>query len=207
MKSSLLLLTLISTTFLFGQLPQSLDEVATFSEGLAAVRKGDQWGFIDKSGNIVIDFRNDIYWNENANTTKDGIHSIKYPYFSNGLCMVKKEFNGIELFGFIDTNGELVINKEFLNVRPFEKGYTTGVLFERLFRGQNEFKLNVYEYKFLEVVMDTQGNIVHFLNRRNNIQMKKIRYKLPDIRSKILNDSLVAVKVDENWELRKLNLK
>ena len=38
----------------------NLDEVAPFSEGLAAVRKGDQWGFIDKEGGMVIDFRNDV---------------------------------------------------------------------------------------------------------------------------------------------------
>ena len=35
------------------------DEAAAFSEGLAAVERGDSWGYIDKSGRLVIPFRFD----------------------------------------------------------------------------------------------------------------------------------------------------
>lgn len=30
------------------------DEIDTFSEGLAAVKKDDKWGFIDKTGRVVV---------------------------------------------------------------------------------------------------------------------------------------------------------
>lgn len=32
----------------------SYDEIQSFSEGLAAVRQGTKWGFIDKTGNFAI---------------------------------------------------------------------------------------------------------------------------------------------------------
>ncbi len=32
-------------------------EVRDFSEGLAAVRKSDKWGYIDKTGKTIIDFK------------------------------------------------------------------------------------------------------------------------------------------------------
>lgn len=35
----------------------TFDDVKPYSENLAAVRMGDNWGFIDKSGQLVIDFR------------------------------------------------------------------------------------------------------------------------------------------------------
>jgi len=120
--------------------------------------------------------------------------------------MVKKEVDDIPVFGFINTKGELVIQHEFLNVRPFKDGYTTGVIFEKIPRGQNEFKLNIYEYRFHEVLMDTNGNIITFLNRRYNIQMNKSRYKLPKIHSKLMGPKLIAVKKEGNWELQRLQL-
>ena len=73
-------------------------------------------------------------------------------------------------------------------------------------RGQNEFKLNIYEYKFHEVLMDTSGNIVKFLGRRYNIQMRKDRYKMPMIHAKLLNDQLIAVKTENEWEIQKIDL-
>ena len=33
------------------------DEAKSFSNGLAAVRKGDQWGFINKENKLVIDYQ------------------------------------------------------------------------------------------------------------------------------------------------------
>ena len=119
--------------------------------------------------------------------------------------MVKKEVDGIPYYGFINTKGELVIKHEFLNVRPFEDGYTTGILVDKVFRGQNEFKLNIYEHKFHEVLMDTEGNALEFLNRRYNIQLKTTRYQLPKIESKMLNSNLITYKKDGAWELKKLN--
>jgi hypothetical protein len=205
MKTLATILVFFLVTNLTAQLPKTLDEVAPFSEGLAGIRKGKQWAFIDDLGNIIIDFREDVYWNPNANDSSEGVKAVKYPQFSNGRCIVRTYVDEIPVYGFIDTKGKLVIEYQFLNVNPFNDGVTNGIIHEKIFRGQNEFKLNIYEDKFHEVIMDTSGEIIEFLGRRYNIQLKKSRYKLPRINTKILNDKLVAVKVENNWEIRKLN--
>ncbi|MGI9552355.1 MAG: WG repeat-containing protein, partial [Aurantibacter sp.] len=64
-----------------------LDEVAPFNEGLAAVRKGNEWGFINKEGILVIDFRGDLHWDKGADTSKSDITGIRYPVFKEGRCM------------------------------------------------------------------------------------------------------------------------
>lgn len=206
MKTLVTVLVFFLTTTLTAQLPKALDEVAPFSEGLAGIRKGNQWAFIDDLGTIVIDFRADIYWNPSANDSSEGVKAVRYPKFSDNRCIVRKYVDEIPVYGFIDTKGKLVIEHQFLNVNPFKNGVTTGIIHEKIFRGQNEFKLNIYEDKFHEVLMDTSGEVLEFFGRRYNIQLRKSRYKLPRIGSRILNDKLVAVRVENNWEIRKLNL-
>nr|WP_299214269.1 WG repeat-containing protein [uncultured Allomuricauda sp.] len=205
MKTIITILAIFLSATLTAQLPKALDEVAPFSEGLAGIRMGNQWAFIDDLGNIIIDFRGDVYWNSNANDSSEGVKAIRYPKFTNGRCIVRKYVDEIPIYGFIDTKGELVIEYQFLNVNLFKDGVTTGIIHEKIFRGRNEFKLNIYEDKFHEVLMDTSGEIIEFLGRRYNIQLKKSRYELPRITSKILNDKLVAIRVEDNWEIRKLN--
>lgn len=206
-KYILAIITILISTVVLAQLPENLDEVTPFNEGLAAVRQGNEWAFIDEDGTVVIDFRNDIYWNKEATSADEGVTAVRHPHFSDGLCMVVKYVDEIPVYGFIDTKGDLVIEHQFLNVRPFKDGFTTGILYETVFRGQNEFKLNIYEYKFHEVLMRSDGEIVDFMNRRYNIQMKKPRYTMPNIESMMLNEQLVAYKKEGNWELKRLNLR
>ena len=47
-------------------LMEGLDEVTPYHDGLAAVRQGAHWGFIDMDGNLLIDFRGDLVLIENA---------------------------------------------------------------------------------------------------------------------------------------------
>lgn len=184
-----------------------LDEIAPFSEGLAAVRKGDQWGFIDKEGKLVIDFRNDLVWNATADTSDYGIKGVRLPSFKDGRCLVKKIIEEIPVYGFIDTTGKLVIEHQFLNISPFSDGYTTGIMYEKVFQGKNEIKLDVYKYKFHEVVMDTSGKIHEYLVQPENIQMRKSRYELPWLRTKLLSKNLIAIRGNDNrLEIRKLDL-
>ncbi|MBO0323703.1 WG repeat-containing protein [Muricauda sp. CAU 1633] len=206
MKIVLSIFTVLFCIGINAQLPKDLDFVAPFHEGLAPVQKGNEWAFIDDVGHIVINFRDDLYWNKDTEETYDDVRSVHYPKFSNGRCIVQKMVDEIPVFGFIDTEGNLVIEHQFLNVRPFENGMTTGIIFEKVHRGKNEFNLDIYEYKFHEILMDVDGNILEFLNRRYNIQMTKKRYKIPPIWSKMLNNKLIAVKKDKNWEIKKLDL-
>ncbi len=193
---------------MYSQSVKNIDEIAPFSEGLAAVRQGDQWGFINEEGTMVINFRNDIYWNKDADTSKDDISGVRWPMFKEGRCLITKNVEeDVPVFGFIDTKGNVVIEPELLNVYPFKDGYTTAVLFEKAMKGKNEFNLNIYEFKFHDVMLDTSGEIIEFFNRRYNIQMTKKRYQRPTIGVKRLSDGLVAVHTqDQGWEIRNITL-
>lgn len=121
---------------------------------------------------------------------------------------MKKEIEEIPVYGFIDTNGELVVPHKFLNVSPFNDGYTTGIIYEKVLQGRNEIKMEVYKYKFHEVVMDTSGKIHEYLVKPENIQMRKSRYELPWLRTKMLSKRLIAVRGNDNLlEIRKLDLR
>lgn len=210
MKQNILVLiaVLILPIALCAQDIKNIDEIAPFSEGLAAVRQGDQWGFINEEGTLVIDFRNDLHWNKDADTSKSDVSGVRYPIFHEGRCLItKKVEDGVPLYGFIDATGNTVIEPEFLNVYPFKDGYTTGVLFDKTYRGENEFKLKIYEFKFFDVLLDTSGKIDEYFERRQNIQMTKKRYKMPFIGAKRLTGNLAAVYIkDQGWEIRKLTL-
>jgi|TARA_R110002020_G_scaffold398057_2_gene608109 hypothetical protein len=190
------------------QTVKNIDEIAPFSEGLAAVRQGNQWGFINEEGTMVIDFRNDIYWNKDADTSKKDISGVQYPMFNEGRCLITKIVeDGVPVYGFIDTKGNVVLEPQLLNVYPFKDGFTTAVLFEKSMKGKNEFNLDIYEFKFHDVMLDTSGEIIEFFNRRYNIQMTKRRYQMPAMGVKQLSAGLVAVYTqDQGWEVRKITL-
>ena len=188
------------------QVLQNIDEIAPFSEGLAAVRKGQQWGFINEEGKLVIEFRDDIYTSPKVDVTKTDVLSVKYPMFNEGLCLIKNTVeDGVPVFGFIDKTGAVVIKPQFLNVFPFKNGFTTAVLFDKTFKGENEFKLKIYEYKFFDVRLNTAGEITDYFEKRDHIQMTIKRYEMPEIGAKIINENLVATKkVGKGWSIVKL---
>lgn len=206
----------IITAFIMLMLPnvfhsqtvKNIDEIAPFSEGLAAVRQGNQWGFINEEGTMVINFRNDIYWNKDADTSKKDISGVQYPMFNEGRCLITKIVeDGVPVYGFIDTKGNVVLEPQLLNVYPFKDGFTTAVLFEKSMKGKNEFNLDIYEFKFHDVMLDTSVEIIEFFNRRYNIQMTKRRYQMPAMGVKQLSAGLVAVYTqDQGWEVRKITL-
>ncbi|WP_308575635.1 WG repeat-containing protein [uncultured Fusobacterium sp.] len=74
---------------------------SSFNEGLAIVLKHDKWGYIDKTGKIVIPFEYD-----------------KANDFSGGLAAVEK--NG--KWGYIDRTGKIVIPFEYDKANDFSEG-------------------------------------------------------------------------------------
>ncbi|MDX1769640.1 MAG: WG repeat-containing protein [Arenibacter troitsensis] len=190
------------------QTVKNIEEIAPFNEGLAAVRQGNQWGFINEEGQLVINFRNDIYWNQDADTSKKDISGVQYPMFNEGRCLITKIVeDGVPVFGFMDTKGNVVLEPQLLNVYPFKNGFTTAVLYEKSMKGKNEFNLDIYEFKFHDVMLDISGEIVEFFNRRYNIQMTKKRYQRPSVGVKQLSKGLVGVHTqDQGWEVRKITL-
>ena len=112
------------------------DDVLSFSEGLCAVKSGEKWGFIDKTGKEVIAFKYD-----NAYSFSEGLAPVclngkwgwidkagkeviapRYDaveYFSEGLAAVCLG----EKWGFIDKTGkEVVVPKYDVLWRSFSDG-------------------------------------------------------------------------------------
>lgn len=176
-----------------------LDEVGPFSEGLAAVRKDGKWGFIDEDGNLVIEFRNDVVWNQNADESQGDIKAIRYPKFKNGLCAIQEiKDEGIPYYGFMDTQGNIVVEPEYLNVTAFEDGRAIGVYCRRTFRGKNDFQLNIYDYAFTEVVLNTKGEIIWPISKREDISMAKRQYQMPELKASFIAPDLMLVKTGNN---------
>ncbi|AEM69510.1 KWG Leptospira repeat protein [Allomuricauda ruestringensis DSM 13258] len=178
---------------------KELTEVGPFSEGLAAVRKDGKWGFIDKEGNLAIDFREDLVWDQNADESRSDVKGIKYPEFKNGLCAIQEiKDEGIPYYGFMDTQGNIVIEPEYLNVTGFKDDRAIGIYCRRTFRGKNNFQLNIYEYAFTEVVLNTQGEIIWPISKRENISMTKRRYQTPNLTASFISSDLILVKTGDN---------
>ncbi|AKA34247.1 WG repeat-containing protein [Flagellimonas lutaonensis] len=186
---------------------KGLDEVAPFSEDLAAVRKGNQWGFIDKTGQLVIDFRSDLVWSKNADPKRKDVKGIRYPQFKNGRCMIQEiKDEDIPYYGFIDTEGQIAIEPEYINLTEFDDGRAVGIFCRRTYRGKNNFQLNIYEYTFTEAVLNTEGEIIWPIEDREGILMKKGRYEMPELRATLISPDLLAVKDTTNdWEIRNIN--
>jgi hypothetical protein len=84
------------------------DRVQSFSEGLAAVRVGDRWGFIDRTGRMVIP----------ARFEEGPTHGPPIGSFKKGLAAVYE--NGS--WQFIDVSGGIAIAGQFQKVGSFRDG-------------------------------------------------------------------------------------
>lgn len=82
-------------------LKKKFDDAWNFSEGLAVVKLNEKYGFVDKSGDVVIPIEYD-----------------KTALFSEGLAAVKKD----DKWGFIDKKGEVVIPFEYDSATFFSEG-------------------------------------------------------------------------------------
>jgi hypothetical protein len=210
MKNLITILTLlmILPTIAIAQIESTqYDEIAPFNEGLAAVRVGNQWGFINEEAEIVIALRDDLVWNSEADTNIPGVMGIRYPEFKNGRCMVQvfKEDN-IPYYGFIDITGKTVIQPEYLNITQFDYNKAVGIYVRQTFQGKNEIKLDIIEYIFTEVLVNTNGEIIWPIAEREHILTAKRRYETPELRAKLIAENLLVFKTKDNkWETKKLD--
>lgn len=81
------------------QIPAKFDKANSFSEGLACVFIGDAFGFIDKSGKIIV---KPVFDRAGRTGGSD---------FSEGLAVVMPESSSRE--GYIDKTGKMVIQPRF----------------------------------------------------------------------------------------------
>ncbi|WP_347925567.1 WG repeat-containing protein [Pontimicrobium sp. SW4] len=193
------LLVLISVSS-FTQTTENLDYISPFTEGIAAIKKDNQWAFINKDGDIIVKFRNDLV------TTKspDG----DYPIFKNGRCLIVNKKNGISYFGYINTFGKTVIEPRFLNATNFKNNTATVLELKKEEIGKNIAldKVVVY-YKYYEVTIDRDGNVKNYLTQKgNNVVLdKKFLRNPPKFTSKQISDNLVATKNEKGkWTIKKI---
>ncbi len=183
-----------------GQTIENIDFVSPFHDGLSAVKKGNNWAFIDQNGSIIIDFRQDL--------VKTKTDKGYYPLFSNGKCIIAQKKDDILLYGFIDKKGNISIEPQFLNVLNFQGNKTLALIVHKETIGFNDiFKKDVVNYHYFEVVIDENGNSLdHLTQLALHISPKYSKSKEPPvITSKIISDNLIAVKGDDNkWNLRKI---
>jgi len=89
----------------------AFDEYNCFSEGLLAIKKGNKWGFVDKSGNEVIPFLYDAYA-ESAYYDED--MEILVEFYSiytatNGYITVLRDGK----WGLIDKQGNVILENAY----------------------------------------------------------------------------------------------
>lgn len=180
---------------------EDLDYISSFNDGVAAIKKGNEWAFINNDGDIVVNFRTDLV----ATESLDG----NYPIFKNGRCLIVAKKDGISYFGYINTSGKTVIAPRFLNATNFNDNMATALELEKEEIGKNPaLDKNIVYYKYYEVTIDTDGNIKNYLTQKGvNIALdKEFLRKPPTFTSKQISDNLVATKNDKGkWTVKKIN--
>lgn len=164
----------IQITPKFSEAIRQYDELTPFSEGMAAVRKGNKWGYINHEGTLVIPCK----------------YSIKPGRFSEGLACVEAPVK--PAVQFINKSGEIVLKgnfyygvefegsaKDTLQLPCFNNGvcavwtsYMTGKEAQTFFIDKNGAKVSNANYATVSNT-DNHG-LVRF------IQDEKVGYKSPD---------------------------
>lgn len=187
LKKVLVILLLIPF-FSFSQTAEELDFVAPFSDGVAAIKKANSWGFINDKGAIVINFRNDLVLTQFGDSN--------YPIFKNNRCLISEKKDGITYFGYIDKTGKTVIAPKFLNASNFKNNEAIALELIKNELGENEILgKNIVYYRYFNVTIDSDGNIKNYLNPKgvNVVLDKKYLRKPPKITSKKIYDNIYAV--------------
>lgn len=91
---------------------QKFDDRDAFNEGLAAVKIGDRYGFIDTTGTVVFTLEPEYY----------PLH------FSDGLALVVQTVDSTDRWGYINKKGEWVIPPQFSDANHFHGGLAYVIL-------------------------------------------------------------------------------
>ncbi|MEB3231775.1 MAG: WG repeat-containing protein [Leptolyngbyaceae bacterium] len=110
-------------------IPPQFDRAFTFFEGLAVVMQGEQYGYINTEGEIAIaiefpiDFESFLQFDEELEELFFPIlsHGID-TNFSDGLALIRSVTNSGYQYGYINTEGEIAINPQFVKAWPFHEG-------------------------------------------------------------------------------------
>lgn len=175
------------------QVIANIDKVFPLTEDLIAIKKGNLWGFLNEKGLKVIDFRNDFVLNEE-----------QFPFFTDGRCLIKKRIGNKYLYGYINNEGKEVITPQYLNASKFENGYAIIIKIFTETIGYNEvLKKDINSSKLEEYIINTNGEIIKYLENPRNYIPSKVTSKIPPkLHSKFIAPHLIAVmKKDEKWDI------
>jgi len=191
MKKIIILFILIP--FLgFSQIKDKLDYISPYNEGFSAVKKGNQWAFINLKGNIVIDFRDNLVLTETNNK--------KYPVFINERCLISEKKDGISYFGYIDTSGATIIEPQFLNATNFDEEFAIAIeLYKEILGKNNILNKQTVRYESTEVIINKSGIIIRKLTEPKGLALSRNYInKPPKISSKIIAENLFSALGKDN---------
>ena len=203
MKKAAILLSIIVLFPIIShaQNSEGLTFISPFHDGVAAVKKGNQWAFINADGTIVVDFRADLI----STTSGDGT----YPIFNSDRCLIKQVIDGIPYYGYIDKTGAVSIKPQFLNATNFNTNSAIALKLIKADLGENGLVgKDVYIYKYFETTIDVSGEIETVLTEEETIGLIPKNFRTPlTITSKFISDHLIATKSKSNnlWYLKKID--
>ena len=187
----------------YSQIIENIDEISPFHEEFAAIKKGDQWAFINSKGVQVINFRDDLVSSKN----ETGITFGSYPVLRDGRCLIRKITDNVYHYGYIDSNGKEIIASQYVNATNFQDGYAIVIYVEKKVMGYNKvLGKDVISYTLKESIIDTSGKTVKDLdNARNYVKSKYNLQNPPVFYSKFLGSHLIAVQTTDakKWNIYK----
>lgn len=117
------------------------DDLGNFHDGLAKVKINDNWGFIDKSGDVVI---NKDLLNSKNEIQKNAPYD-KVSDFSEGIAIVQTRGK----IGYIDKSGKWIVEPNLIGAAPFVNGIARVKYSERKGWNYIDKKGNILFPKFL----------------------------------------------------------
>lgn len=197
-KVTILFITFIIISFFSdAQSIENVDFISPFHDDVAAIKKEGKWAFINREGNLIIDFRTDLA----TTKTEDG----DYPMFNSDRCKIVEVKAGISYFGFINKSGKIVIEPQFLNTTNFNGGIAIALELDKEFIAKNTaLNKDLVNYRYFEVLIDTAGKITYYLTQDgvNIVLDKDFLRAVPQITSKRITEDLYAVKNKKNsWNM------
>ena len=97
--AALIVLIIVAALVIPGLFKDNGEEINLFNENLVAFQKGEEWGYANKKGKVVIKAKYDE----------------AYAFASNGLALIKDG----EEYGFINKRGEIVIKTKYKDATGF----------------------------------------------------------------------------------------
>jgi hypothetical protein len=169
------------------------DVAWSFYEGLAAIKKDGRWGFIDKTGAIVIQ------------PEFDGVKN-----FSDGMAAIKQKGK----WGYINKNGEVTIQPKYYDAYNFRENIARVERYDNdedyyINKNGNETPIIPIKHKSKKLTPRTESNSAIFQSSKNNkfgFVDKNKNWVIPAqfVAVKEFSDSMACVNQNGKWGFIKL---